>query len=248
MLTETQLRRYARNISLAGVGVAGQEKLLSSKVLVVGAGGLGSGVIPYLAASGIGIIGVIDYDRVELSNLQRQIIFENGDIGRLKVEAAQDCINELNPDVKVKIYPEKLTSYNASEIIKNYDIIADGSDNFATRFIVNIACHNEKKTLVSASIRGFEGQLAVFKSYLGVENPCYRCFVDVNPDDERGCKDVGVIGALAGIIGAAQSMEIIKELLGIGESLAGKLWLFNALDLKNRKISITRNPSCFCCK
>ena len=138
MLTETQLRRYARNISLAGVGVAGQEKLLSSKVLVVGAGGLGSGVIPYLAASGIGIIGVIDYDRVELSNLQRQIIFENGDIGRLKVEAAQDCINELNPDVKVKIYPEKLTSYNASEIIKNYDIIADGSDNFATRFIVKM--------------------------------------------------------------------------------------------------------------
>ena len=248
MLTETQLRRYARNISLAEVGVIGQEKLLTSRVLVIGAGGLGSGVIPYLAAAGIGTIGIIDYDRVEISNLQRQVVFENGDIGRLKVEAAKDYINELNPEVIVKTYPEKLSKDNADIIIKDYDIVADGTDNFSSRFIINNACRNQKKPLVSASIRGFNGQLAVFKSYLGGENPCYNCFVDVVPDDERGCKDVGIIGSLAGVIGAAQSMEIIKELLEIGESLAGKLWLFNAVDLSSRKVTITRNPSCFCCK
>lgn len=248
MLTETQLRRYARNISLPNVGIAGQEKLLAAKVLVIGAGGLGSSVISYLAASGIGNIGIIDHDRVELSNLQRQIIFENSDIGRLKVDAASDRINELNPDVSVKTSSEKITPNNANDIIKNYDIIADGSDNFATRFAVNTACHNTKKPLISASIRGFDGQLAVFKSYLGEPQPCYRCFVDSAPDDELGCKDIGVIGALAGIIGSMQAMEIIKEILEIKPSLTGKLLLFNAINLETRKVAITRNPSCNICK
>ena len=157
MLTETQLRRYARNISLAGVGEQGQERLLAAKVLVVGAGGLAAPVIAYLAAAGVGHIGIVDYDRVELSNLQRQVLFETGDIGRLKVEAARDRVFELNPDVKVTSYSQKLDNENAASIIKEYEIVADTSDNFATRFIVNTTCHALHTPLVSAAIRGFEG-------------------------------------------------------------------------------------------
>ena len=248
MLTENQLRRYARNISLEGVGREGQEKLLAARVLVVGAGGLAAPVISYLAAGGIGHIGIVDYDRVELSNLQRQVLFETADIGRPKVEAARDRISELNPETDVTIYPQKLDESNARALIKNYDIIADTSDNFATRFTVNAACHHEHKFLVSAAIRAFDGQLAVFKSSLGGEYSCYRCFVGIAPEDERGCSDVGVFGALAGTVGSLQALEVIKELLGIGESLAGNLLLFDALTLQTRKVKIPRDPQCDCCK
>jgi len=247
MLTDSQLRRYARNISLEGIGKGGQEKLLASKVLVVGAGGLGSPVISYLAASGVGHMGIIDYDRVELSNLQRQTLFETGDIGRLKATAAGDRVSELNPEVEVKLYSEKLDENNARQLVKDYDIVADTCDNFATRFVVNSACHRERKTLVSGAVRGFDGQLAVFKSYLGDENPCYRCFVGSDPNDERGCSDVGVLGAFTGVIGSLQAVEVIKELLGIGESLAGHLLLFDALTLQLRKTRIIRDPKCECC-
>jgi adenylyltransferase/sulfurtransferase len=247
MLTEIQLRRYARNISLAGIGIEGQERLLASRALVVGAGGLGAPVIAYLAAAGVGHIGIADYDRVELSNLQRQILFETGDIGRLKAEAAKDRVFELNPDVRVALYPEKLDSGNAGSIMQDYDIIADTSDNFATRFTVNAACHALRKPLVSAAVRGFEGQIAVFKSYLGGGNPCYRCFVGSVPDDGRGCRDAGVLGALAGVMGAMQALETIKELLAIGKSFAGKLLLVDALTLRIRQVDITRDPDCACC-
>lgn len=247
MLTDTQLRRYARNISLASVGREGQEKLLAARVLVVGAGGLGAPVISYLSAAGVGHIGIIDYDRVELSNLQRQILFETGDVGRLKAEAAADRVSELNPDTKVQLYTEKLDSKNAALLIKQYDIIADTSDNFATRFTVNASCHREAKTLVSAAVRGFDGQLAVFKSYLGGDNPCYRCFVSGVPNDERGCSDIGVLGAFTGVMGSMQAMEVIKELLGIGESLAGNLIVIDALTMQFRKTRITRDPHCDCC-
>jgi len=245
-LTQDQLRRYARNISLAGVGSDGQEKLLRSSVLVIGAGGLGSAAISYLAAAGVGHIGIVDYDRVELSNLQRQILHETGDIGRLKTESARDRIEELNPDVKIKIYTEKLDSDNALKLIKQYDIIADGSDNFATRFAVNNACYQAQKPLVSAAIRAFDGQLAVFKPSLDCQ-PCYSCFVSSHPEDERGCSDVGVLGALAGVIGSLQALEIIKELLGIGQSLAGRLLTFDSKTLTTRISSITRDPSCPVC-
>lgn len=248
MLTEEQLRRYARNISLAGVGEQGQEKLLGSRVLVIGAGGLGAPVIAYLAAAGVGHIGIVDYDRVELSNLQRQVLFETGDIGRLKIQAAHDRVMEINPEARIELYQEKLDSGNAASLIKKYDIVADTSDNFATRFAVNAACHSEHRTLISGAVRGFDGQIAVFKSYIGGGNPCYRCFVASAPDDERGCKDVGVFGALTGIIGSYQALEVIKELLGIGESLVGKLLIFNALTLHQRKINIIRDPDCDCCK
>jgi adenylyltransferase/sulfurtransferase len=248
MLTDEQLRRYARNISLEGIGEEGQEKLRTARVLVVGAGGLGSPVISYLAAAGIGHVGIADYDRVELSNLQRQTLFETADIGRLKAEAAKDRVFELNPDVKVTTYTEKISDGNAASIIKHYDIVADGCDNFATRFAVNAACHSEKKTLVSAAVRAFDGQLAVFKSHLGGDNPCYRCFVGSEPDDERGCQDVGVLGALTGIMGSLQAMEVAKELLSLGESLARNLLLLNALTLQMRKIRIARDPRCECCR
>lgn len=246
MLRDEQLRRYARNISLAPVGQKGQEKLLASKVLVVGAGGLGAPVISYLAAAGIGQIGIIDYDRVELSNLQRQVLFETGDIGRLKVEAAKDTISELNPETKIDTFTEKLDNANARARVKAYDIVADTSDNFATRFAVNAACHAEKRTLVSAAVRAFDGQLAVFKSYLGGVEPCYRCFVGSTPDDERGCADVGVLGAFTGVIGSMQAVEVIKELLGKG-SLVGQLLRLDALTLEQRKSKITRDPKCECC-
>lgn len=248
MLTEEQLRRYARNISLEGVGQQGQEKLLDARVLVVGAGGLGAPVIAYLAASGIGHIGIVDYDRVELSNLQRQVLFETGDIGRLKAEAARDRVNELNPDVEVAIYPQKFQDGDSLRLVRHYDIIVDTSDNFATRFAVNAACHTAKKTLVSAAVRGFEGQVVVFKSYLGGENPCYRCFVGGDPDDERGCRDIGVLGTLTGIIGAMQGMEVLKELLRLGQSLARNLLLLDALTHQTRLIKITRDPKCECCR
>jgi molybdopterin-synthase adenylyltransferase len=247
MLTDTQLRRYARNISLAQIGRVGQEKLRSARVLVVGAGGLGSAAISYLAAAGIGRIGVADFDRVELSNLQRQILHETSDVGRLKAQSARDRVEELNPDVKVDMLIERLDAGNAPQMVADYDIVADGSDNFATRFAVSDACHHAQKPLVSAAIRAWDGQLATFKSYLGVPQPCYRCFVEGKPEDERGCSDVGVIGALAGIMGSWQAMEIIKEILGIDESLAGELLLFNGLKNTLRKVRIMRNPSCICC-
>jgi adenylyltransferase/sulfurtransferase len=216
-------------------------------VLVVGAGGLGSAALSYLAAAGVGHIGIVDYDRVELSNLQRQILHETADIGRLKTDSAHDRIGELNPDVRIHTHPYKLTKGTAQAIIRSYDVVVDGSDNFATRFAVNDVCHTLKKPLVSAAIRAFSGQLAVFKSYLGAPHPCYRCFVGSTPDDERGCRDVGVIGALAGIMGSLQAMEVIKELLGIGESLAGSLWLLDALTLQVRRTKIRRDPHCPCC-
>lgn len=245
MITDDQRRRYARNLSLEGVGEKGQRRLLSSRVLVVGAGGLGSPLISYLAAAGVGHIGIADYDRVELSNLQRQILHETADIGRLKAESARDRVEELNPDVKVSTHVLKLDASNIRGLIEQYDIVADGSDNFATRFAVNKACHHADKTLVSAALRAWEGQLAVFKSRR--VGPCYCCFVGASPDDERGCNDAGIMGAFAGVMGSLQALEVIKEILGVGESLVGKLLLVDALSLKTRITHITRDTACECC-
>ncbi len=247
MLTDEQRRRYARNISLAGVGVAGQERLLASGVLVIGAGGLGSPAISYLAATGVGHLGIADFDRVELSNLQRQTLHENADIGRPKTHSARDRVQELNPDVKISLYEEKITVGNAAAIIRPYDLVLDGSDNFATRFALNDACHKEKKTLVSGAVRAFAGQLAVFKSYLGAPQPCYRCFVSAHPEDERGCADVGVLGALTGVVGSLMALEATKELLGGYASLGGKLLLLEGETLRQRIVTLTRDPHCECC-
>jgi adenylyltransferase/sulfurtransferase len=214
---------------------------------VVGAGGLGSASISYLAAAGVGHIGVADDDRVELSNLQRQILHETADIGRPKAESARDRITEINPDVSMRLHTQRIDVANARAIVPDYDIVADGSDNFATRFAINEACHAAGKPLVSAALRAYEGQLAVFRSYLGSPHPCYRCFVGHAPADERGCRDAGVLGALAGVMGSLQALEIIKELLGIGESLEGRLLIVDALSLRTRIARIARDPCCVCC-
>ncbi len=241
--------RYSRNISLPEIGRDGQNKLKSAKVLVVGAGGLGSPVLLYLAAAGVGELGIIDDDKVALSNLQRQIIFETGDISRLKVEAASDAISELNGDVKTVLYPTRLDASNASEIITKYDIIADSSDNFETRFLLNEYCLKHSKTLVSGAVTGFAGQLYTFKPYLGEGYPCYRCLYPEAPPKEllQDCANSGVLGSVVGIIGTWQATEIIKELLGIGESLAGNMLIIDALGLNIRKVKINPDPNCKSC-
>lgn len=240
------LVRYARNISLAEIGEAGQEKLLASKVLVIGAGGLGSPLLYYLAAAGIGTIGVVDDDRVALNNLQRQIIHETDDIGRPKVQSAADALSLLNPDIAVVPHLLRLDASNAEELIAGYDMVADGCDNFETRFLVNQICRQLEKTLVSAAVIGFTGQLYTFKSHLGGNLPCYQCLYPEPPaaGATPPCSQAGVLGSVAGMLGSWQATEVIKELLGIGESLAGQMLMFDALGANTRKLQLPRNPAC----
>lgn len=242
------LRRYARHIVLPEIGEEGQRKLLASSALIVGAGGLGSAAIGYLAAAGVGKIGIVEPDRVELSNLQRQILFETADIGTPKAQAAQNRIEEINPDCKVEIFPERLTEKNARAMVKDFDIVLDCSDNFATRFALADACYAEKKSLISAAISGFLMQLSTFKAYLGAPHPCYRCFIAENPEYEATCAQEGIIGPLAGMAGSFQALEAIKELLGIGESLSGTIFAVDALNVNIRRIKLHRNPGCNACK
>jgi len=248
-MNQDQLRRYSRNIILPEISEEGQEKLLKSKVLVIGAGGLGSPVLLYLAASGVGKIGIIDNDKVDLSNLQRQIIHETTDVNRPKVESAADAVHDLNPDIEVEIYSQRLDEENAAEIISQYDVIADGCDNFETRFLVNDICYQEKKTLVSAAIHRFEGQLSTFKAYLGDGNPCYRCiYPEIPPPGTMpDCSQAGILGSVAGIMGSWQATEVIKEILGVGESLSGSLIVFDALKSTSRKIRVNPDPECKIC-
>lgn len=242
-----RLRRYARHIVLRDVGEAGQEKLLASSVLVIGAGGLGSAALAYLAAAGIGHLGIVEHDRVELSNLQRQILYEASDIGRLKVEAAADRISEISEDCRVTLFPKRLKADNAAQLVEGFDLVIDGSDNFATRFAVAEACRQAKLPLVSAAISGFAMQLATFKPYLGVGHPCYRCFVPEQPEREITCEQEGIIGPLAGVAGSMQAIEAIKELLGIGQSLSGFLLVIDAMDWSVRKAALPKDPACAHC-
>lgn len=241
--------RYARNIILPQIGEAGQEKLLSSKVLVLGAGGLGSPLILYLAASGVGTIGIIDNDKVALSNLQRQIIHESSDIGRAKVSSASDSVSYLNPDVNVITYDERINEDNIDHIISEYDIVADGCDNFETRFLVNESCFKNHKTLVSAAILGFSGQLYSFKPYIAGDNPCYNCiYPEMPPSDVvPSCSEAGIIGSVAGIMGSWQATEVIKEIVGFGESLSGSMIVFDALTASSKKVKVHRDSECICC-
>jgi len=243
-----QQRRYARHIVLPEVGEAGQERLLASKVLVIGAGGLGSAAIAYLAAAGVGKIGIVEPDRVELSNLQRQILFETADIGRSKAASARDRVHEVNPDCVVEIFEERLTSENANKLIRDFDIVVDGSDNFETRFAVSAACLQEKKPLVSAAISGFSAQISTFKPYLGTPNPCYRCLVPEMPEREIACAQEGIIGPLAGMLGSMQALEVIKELLSIGASLSGSLLIIDALTMDIRKVKLLKDSGCKFCR
>ena len=246
-MDDSKLRRYARHIVLPEIGESGQEKLLASSVLVIGAGGLGSAAIAYLAASGIGCIGVVEHDRVELSNLQRQVMFEENDIGRLKVDAVQDRLSEVNPACKLDIYPYKLTAENAASLIKSYDLVVDGSDNFDTRFSVHSACFNAGKTLIYAAISGFFAQISTFKAYLGALHPCYQCLIPEKPTIERNCAQEGIIGPLAGVAGSMQALEAIKEFLGIGESLSGKILMMDMLKGAIHIAALPKDPACPIC-
>jgi molybdopterin/thiamine biosynthesis adenylyltransferase len=239
-------RRYIRQTMLAEVGDAGQAKLAAARVLVVGAGGLGSGMIPYLAAAGIGTLGIIDPDRVELSNLARQVIHETGDLGRLKVESARDRVSELNPEVRVKIYPEALTSANAARLFQDYDIVADGCDNFATRLTVNQTCVSLKKPLVSAAVSGWEGQLMSFDTGRNAASPCYQCFLHPDAPEANTCRESGVIGPLVGMVGAAQALEVLRMILGI-PALIGKVAIFDGKNQTQRLATITRDRECAVC-
>jgi adenylyltransferase/sulfurtransferase len=247
--TEAQLRRYARHIILPEVGGIGQERLLKSRVLVVGAGGLGSPLLLYLAAAGIGTLGVVDYDRVDLTNLQRQVLHGTSDLGRLKVESAADAILRVNPEVTVEAHAEKLTAANALDLIQRYDIVADGTDSFDARYLLNDACHFAQRTLISAALLRFDGQLSVFKSWAGLPHPCYRCLFREKPEPGLvpSCSEAGILGSLAGTMGTLQATELLKELLGIGRSLSGRLLLYDGLEGTFRMLTLPRDPDCPLC-
>lgn len=251
--TDDQVERYARHILLREVGGVGQEKLLDAKVLVVGAGGLGSPLILYLAAAGVGTIGIIDADTVDLSNLQRQVAHTTDRVGMAKVESAAMTARAINPDVEVRTYQERLTVDNALDIIAGYDIVADGSDNFATRFLINDACFLAKKTLVSAAILRFDGQLGTFKAHVhdedGGHGPCYRCIFREPPPPGQvaSCAEAGVLGALCGVMGSLQSTEILKEIMGIGDSMSGSLLVVDGLGTEFRKIKVKADTGCPLC-
>ncbi len=247
--SDQQVERYARHLVLKEVGGAGQQRLLRSKVLVIGAGGLGSPLLLYLAAAGVGTLGIVDDDRVSLSNLQRQVAHTTSRVGEAKTASATAAVIGLNPEVRVIEHPVRLTSENALDLIESYDLVADGSDNFATRFLANDACYFARKPLVTAAIQRFDGQLATFKGHEAGDFPCYRCVFGEPPGAEfdQTCSREGVLGALAGTMGAMQATEVIKELLGIGETLAGWLLIYDALDAVFRKIRVRRDPDCVLC-
>jgi adenylyltransferase/sulfurtransferase len=252
-LTEEQRIRYSRHTLLSEVGDAGQIKLLEAKVLLIGAGGLGSPAALYLAAAGVGTLGIVDFDTVDASNLQRQILHGMKDVGRPKVESAADRLRDLNPDVKVVPHREPITSANAIEIIRNYDIVLNGSDNFPTRYLVNDACQFLGKPLVDASIFMFEGQVTVYmpeNNTLGyAAGPCYRClYPDPPPPGEvPSCAEAGVLGVLPGIVGSIQAVEAIKLILGKGDSLIGRLLMIDTLDMSFRTLNVQRDPTCPVC-
>ncbi|HHX73447.1 MAG TPA: HesA/MoeB/ThiF family protein [Firmicutes bacterium] len=246
MLSEAQIHRYARQIVLPEVGGRGQEKLLAGKVLLVGAGGLGSPVALYLAAAGVGTLGIMDGDTVSLSNLQRQVIHSTDDIGRLKTASAQEKLRRINPDVTVITYPEYATTENLPHIVPQYDVVIDCCDNFATRYLVNDAAVLAGKPFVYGSILSFDGQAAVFNPPAG---PCYRCLFPEAPPPGAvpTCQEAGVLGVVPGLIGMIQATETIKLLLGVGEPLVGQLLLYHALTMDVVKVTVSRNKQCAVC-
>ena len=246
-LTDKQLERYSRHITLKEIGVRGQKKLLAAKVLIIGAGGLGAPAAMYLAAAGVGTIGIADCDSVELSNLQRQIIHTTDDIGKPKVQSAAETIESLNPDVEVITYHEYVSSKNIAAIIAEYDFIIDGADNFPTKFLINDACVLGHKPFCHAGILRFEGQLM---TYVPDVSPCYRCVFEAPPpkDAVPSCREAGVIGAMAGIIGTMQALEAVKYITGQGELLTGSMLVFDGLKMEWRKVKLPKRvPTCSIC-
>lgn len=233
-----EIERYARHIVLRGVGGPGQQKLKAARVLVVGAGGLGAPLLQYLAAAGVGEIGVVDDDVVSLSNLQRQVLHGTPDVGRPKVDSAAAAITRLNPHVSVRRHQTRLGADNARGLVAAYDVVADGSDNFATRYIVSDACFYERRPLVTAAVGAFDGSLTTLRPYessaAGEPNPTYRCLFPAPPPEgvAPSCAEIGVLGALTGVLGSMMALEVVREIVGFGESLIGRLVLFDALDMR----------------
>lgn len=248
-LTEAQFHRYARHLILDEVGEEGQEKLLDARVLVVGAGGLGAPLLMYLAAAGVGTLGIVDDDEVDLTNLQRQIVHTTARVGTRKVASAAATIAALNPDTRVEAHDTRLTADNAEALIAQYDLVADGSDNFATRYLLNDTCYLLRKTLVAGAMLRFEGQLFTFRRDDDAPTACYRClFAEAPPDDlVPRCDQAGIFGALAGVIGSMQATEVLKELLGLGDSLAGRMVIYDSLGPTFRTIKLPRDPACALC-
>jgi len=248
--SDEEIERYARHIVLREVGGAGQLRLAGARVLVVGAGGLGSPLILYLAAAGVGTLGIADFDHVALSNLQRQIAHRTADVGRLKTDSASDAARALNPGVRIEPHSTRLRPDNALQIVGKYDLVADGSDNFQTRFLVNDACFFAGKPLVSAAVSEFDGQLATFKAHdRSGTFPCYRCLFPEPPPagTAPSCSETGILGAAAGVMGTLQALEVIKEILGIGETLAGRLLIYDALATRFRTVRVPPDPACRLC-
>lgn len=247
--TESEIARYSRHILLREVGGTGQASLRAASVLIIGAGGLGSPAALYLAAAGIGRIGIVDDDVLELSNLQRQVVHDVASIGRPKVDSAAARLRGINPDIAVEPICARIDPGNVEALIAGHDIVLDGTDNFATRFVVADACVRARTTLVSAAVLRFEGQISTFKPHAGAQCPCYRCLYPEAPPPGMvpSCSEAGVLGPVTGVMGTLQATEAIKEILGIGTSLAGTLLLWDALDMRFRSISVPRDPHCPVC-
>ncbi len=245
VMTPDQVKRYSRHIIMGDVGSVGQRKLMQAKALIIGAGGLGSPAAVYLSLAGVGTVGLVDFDVVELSNLQRQILHHTPDVGRPKLESAKDNIHAYNPDVNVVLHEVRLESDNAMDIISQYDLVVNGADNFATRYLVNDACYLLNKPLVDGSILIFDGQATVFLPGQG----CYRCLFPSPPPPGMvpNCAEAGVLGALTGLVGSIQATEALKQFLGIGDSLSSRLLLIDALSMNFREVKLKRNPNCPLC-
>ena len=248
-LNKNLIERFSRQIVLKNIGILGQKKILSAKVLVVGAGGLGCPAVEFLTRAGIGTLGIIDYDKVSLSNLHRQSLYEKSDIGKSKVLIIKKILNRINPSTKVKSYNLKLNNINFKKIINKYDYIVDGSDNFKTKFLLNDFCLKYKKFLISGAISKFDGHIFSF-DFKNKKLPCLRCFFqETEPSDDLfNCETEGILGTVAGIVGTIQANEILKKILSIGKNLNGYILILNLLDLNCRKVKINKNKTCICNK
>ena len=235
-------KRFEKQIILKNVGVVGQKKILNAKVLIIGIGGLGCPLLTYLAASGVGIIGIADPDKVEISNLNRQMLFTTNDIGKYKVDQAKSSINRINNKIRIKVYKKKVTSKNIKSIIKDFDIICDGTDNFETRYLVNDECKKMKKILVSAAISKFDGHL--YKFNFKKKTSCYRCFMPVKPVLEKNCDSEGIFSPVAGILGSLQANEVLKTIIGLKNDLNNQVIIFDSIKINLRKIKLSFNPQC----
>jgi len=246
VLTKDQELRYSRQIILKDIGYNGQQKLLKSRVLVIGSGGLGSPVLYYLAAAGVGTLGIVDFDIVAISNLQRQILHFTEDIGKKKVDSAEEKIRKLNPDVKIIKYPFRMNIDNIEEIIQDYDVIVDAVDNFTARYLVSDCCYFMKKPLVEGAVLGFEG---ILMTIIPDHSPCYRCLYPEPPQDGviPTCNDLGILGAITGTIGSLQALEVVKVLLGIGDTLSGRILSFDGLSMNIRAIPWKKRETCPLC-